>query len=125
MTWVDIKQVEQYLETVIVRLVNQSGSAEGCRKAEIEHYLTTWGGSNISTLRSECPGWFRLAAKKRGHRLNKVIEKLIREQRIKRVNTSYGTRLVPLDVFDRLVKALSDDVFEVEPHSPTEGGDCG
>lgn len=123
MTWVNLKQIEHYLETIVVRLVNRAGPEEGCTKVDIERRLVTWAGQHISTLRAECPGWFHLAGKKRGHRLNKIIEKLIREQRIKRVKTSQGTRLVPLDIFDRLIKALSDDVFEEEPHSSPEGGD--
>ena len=110
MTWVNLKKVEQYVESIVIRLVNQPGPEEGCRKTEIQHFLRTWAGANRSIVRYDCPGWFHLSEKKRGHRLNTIIEKLIREQRIKRVKSSYGARLVPLDIFDKLLKALSDDV---------------
>lgn len=118
MTWVNLKKIERYLETTILRIVLEPGTHQGCYKRDITTFFRTWAGVNRERLRKECPGWFQLAEPKRGARLNKIIEKLVREKRLRMEKTSLGTRLVPLDVFDKLVNALMADGSEDQEHSP-------
>jgi len=108
MTWVNIKKLERKVEAKVMVLISRNPSRGMDLQSVKDHFIHRSGRRITSEL--DIPGWTRLAPQKRGHKVDKIISRLIKAGRA-RIEKELGEneRLVALNVLDKIVFALEQE----------------
>lgn len=117
MTWVDLKRLEYLIERRILNTLQVAGES-GVelwllkRSFNLEYPMCDLFADRIGP-KNDLVGWDQLSETKRRNRLNKVLERLLREHRVQVERRNFTTYLVGVCILDSIVSAL--EVDESEP----------
>lgn len=105
MTWVDLKRLDEKIDNRITILI--SSKPGGLVIDAIHLYFTPRNVQKI-ILQAEMPEILNLADQKRGQRVQRVINRMIKEGRA-RIGRRFGVdTLEPLTALDRIVHAIDE-----------------
>lgn len=115
MSWcqmhVDLKAIDDFIERTIMDLASRDET--GVAKLTVANMLSPHlsSQSSVGSIQKTPIGLDLLSEKRRGDRLNRVIQSLVAQNRLKIVQQIWRNdpRLVALSILDTLAATVSDD----------------
>ena len=113
MTWVDLKRLEYLIERRILNTLQVAGES-GVELWLLKHsFNLEFPMCDLFADRigpkNDLVGWDQLSEIKRKNRFNKVLERLLREHRVRVLHRNATSYLVGVCVLDSIVSALEVD----------------
>lgn len=115
---VDMKEIEVWIEEKILYYIDQQRDSR-LQRMQLVNTLTSPSDRNWhwGPLVVEQPGWLRISHHKRQNRIDKVLNRMVREHKLKIVNESgdenfsedYTQYIYKIGLLDRIARHLEVD----------------